>query len=472
MRESSSWAWEEFGAADLGDERRTARLVRMARRLAEGPAGAVSRVFDDLAERQGAYDFLSNDDIRSGAVLGAASAAAAGRCGGHDVVFVPVDGTSITLTDRAKSKPLGSVGPRKFPTRGLKLIDAIAVTPDGTPQGLLDLQFWSRSPKPAARKSRFKRRQQRETEMRYWNLAVDAVTAVMESNAPSVRPWFVMDREADEAGLLGKLSEADAFFTIRAAQNRVVEHQGRRKKLFSAVRASKCLGIRVLQLSRSPTRRARRAVLEIRATHLALQVPTYRTHKERAAVNVGAIEVREVGNHRDKLRWVLLTNYPISTLQDVERVLTSYEMRWRVEDFHRTWKAGGCNVEQVQLRSAEGIRKWATLLAAVATRAERIKHLARTQPDAPATIELAEDEITALIFAKRRIKTRVEKIPDDIPTMKLATRWIADLGGFAGHYKGYEPGATTISRGLEKLAIWTDALRTINQSHENKDKKR
>ena len=59
-----------------------------------------------------------------------------------------------------------------------------------------------------------------------------------------------------------------------------------------------------------------------------------------------------------------------------------------------------------------------------------------------------------------------------IPFGEYATRWVADLGGFAGHYKRYEPGATTISRGLEKLAIWTDALRTINKSHPKQRQKR
>jgi len=98
------------------------------------------------------------------------------------------------------------------------------------------------------------------------------------------------------------------------------------------------------------------------------------------------------------------------------------------------------------------------MLATVAVRAERLKQLARTNPDAPATIELSEVEIRALIIAKRRIKTRVETVPDGIPTIAQATLWIADLGGYAGHYKkGRQPGTVTIARGLNDLAIWTQA---------------
>ena len=101
--------------------------------------------------------------------------------------------------------------------------------------------------------------------------------------------------------------------------------------------------------------------------------------------------------------------------------------------------------------------KWFTLLGTVASRAERIKQLSRAEPDALASIELTDVEIVALITAKRLIKTSVEKVPDGVPTLEVATRWIADLGGYAGHYKGYKPGATTIMRVLQELAIWTQA---------------
>ena len=57
------WAAEQFGGTDLGDKRRTARLVRVASSAARSPAGKVSAVFDDDAERQGAYDFLESPHV-------------------------------------------------------------------------------------------------------------------------------------------------------------------------------------------------------------------------------------------------------------------------------------------------------------------------------------------------------------------------------------------------------------------------
>ena len=98
------------------------------------------------------------------------------------------------------------------------------------------------------------------------------------------------------------------------------------------------------------------------------------------------------------------------------------------------------------------------MLAAVATRVERLKHLARTQPDAPATIELSELELEALRAAKHKFKSRVETIPDGVPSIAQAVRWIADLGGYTGKSSGGPPGSTTIGRGLEWLLIWTDGF--------------
>ena len=48
---------------------------------------------------------------------------------------------------------------------------------------------------------------------------------------------------------------------------------------------------------------------------------------------------------------MLLTNAPTGTLGEAQAVLRGYAMRWRIEEFHKTWKSGRCHVELTQLRS-------------------------------------------------------------------------------------------------------------------------
>jgi hypothetical protein len=69
---------------------------------------------------------------------------------------------------------------------------------------------------------------------------------------------------------------------------------------------------------------------------------------------------------------MLYTNAPIDTSEQIQAVVHSYATRWRIEDFHKTWKSAYCCVEDTQLRSAAAARAWATLLATVATRVERL----------------------------------------------------------------------------------------------------
>ena len=241
MDEETAWAREEFGNADLGDARRNHRLIRLAARVAQQPGGTIAGVCRSAAERQAAYDLMSNKKVRSEALLQATTAATAGRCAEHEFVYVPVDGSSLVLTDRAKTKPLGSIGATRFPTRGLKVVDAVAVAPDGTFNGILDVQFWTRAAAKKKRRksqkkpSRHLRRRKRDTEMKHWSASVESVNQVLEKHAPGVRSWFVMDREADESKLLRQLGQAGTWFTIRAAQDRVVEWGGKSTRLFSAV---------------------------------------------------------------------------------------------------------------------------------------------------------------------------------------------------------------------------------------------
>lgn len=457
------WADTEFGHAALSDERLRFRLVRMAARVAAQPSGVVSQVFAFSAERQGAYDLLGNGRVRSDAVIDAVARATATRCGEGETVHVILDGTSVSLADPARAKELGSIGARKFPTRGIKFVNAYAVDDRGVPLGLLATTAWRRGRKNTA--SRFVRRRKGQTEMaKHWCPALETAAARVRAECPSAHIWTVGDRECDDTRFLHVASQLGTF-TVRAAQNRLVttSKDGRQSKLFSVARAGKLVGRRTLELPATPKRAARNAVIETRVARMKVLLPDPENRRHRDPLEVSVVHVREVGPVRGaRLEWRLLTNAPVETREQVDAIVTSYRLRWRIEEYHRALKAGGCNAEMTQLRSLEAIVKWVTLLGAVASRAERLKYLSRTTPDSPATEELSEAEIVALIIAKRKIKNSVEQVPDGVPTLAKATLWIADMGGYAGHYKkGRNPGTTTIMRGLERLAPWADAISAL-----------
>lgn len=152
----------------------------------------------------------------------------------------------------------------------------------------------------------------------------------------------------------------------------------------------------------------------------------------------------------------MLTNHPIGTAEDLAKIIEGYCLRWKIEDFHKSWKTGVCNVEETQLHSTDAVIRWATILATVAVRAEQLKHISRSTPDAPASDHLSTDELTTLRLLRRKYGPKNEQQPD-ILSISEATRWIADLGGYTGKSSGGPPGTITIQRGLQHLLIATEA---------------
>lgn len=428
----------------------------MLRRAAEQPAGRLTEIFAADAERQAAYDFLETH-IKPSAMTTAFAEASLRAVGDASFFYAVVDGTSLSLTDTCKTKDFGSIGKRVLPTRGLKVLDALAVASDGTPIGLLDLEFWARG--PASKKSRYARRREGATETARW---VDVITRTGElahQKAPSSAPWFLLDREGDDAEIL-RAAAKQGWFTIRAKHDRpVLLVDGRRQLLRRYMGKQRVCGRYDVDVPAGPQRRARRARLDLRFADVLLDLPQYATHS-RTTMNVRVVWARErrAPHGEERLDWMLLTNAEVNDFDAAKAIVDAYGYRWRAEDFHRTWKSGHCHVEDTQLHTKDRVIRWATMLAAVAARVERLKHLARSQPEAPASIALSPVEIEALRAAKTKYKARNETIPDGMPTIGQAVRWIAELGGYTGKSSGGPPGSTTIGRGLERLMIWVDAF--------------
>jgi hypothetical protein len=450
--EAYRWAAEAFGGAELGDRRRRDRLIAMAAAASERPDGHVCQVFSDAGEMHGAYDFLESRHTTASQIAAAMGAATARRCAEEPFVYVAVDGSSLTLSDHAREKDFGMIGAGKFGARGLKVISALAMTEQGATLGLLAQIWWSRPKKKRKTVEQRRRLRTEEKETQRWIDAIEQASAQCRKH--DAKPWFVMDRECDAGPILLALHHGETAFTVRSNWDRVVESTGKnRQYLRATLEAQQGWGSYVLDVPAAPKRSKRAANMILRVMEVTLRLRDRRTKKD-SWLPVTAVWVREEGTTPKGERpidWLLFTNQPVRTLRDARHILQGYAKRWRIEEFHRTWKSGACNVERTQLRSAEAAKKWATILAAVATRVERLKFLSRTEPDRPATVELADDEIRVLVVLARNIKKRAERSPTTALTIAEATDWIARLGGYTGKSSGGPPGSITIARGLECL---------------------
>src|SRR5205814_8348 len=129
----------------------------------------------------------------------------------------------------------------------------------------------------------------------------------------------------------------------------------------------------------------RTAVMQVQvaAVELDLLDPASKRHAVANFWAVRAIEVGTVPAGQSAIEWLLLTTFPVETSEAAQQVIVGYSTRWRIEEFHKTWKSGGCRIEETQLRQADHIQRWATILASVAIRIVRLKYLSRNAPEMP-----------------------------------------------------------------------------------------
>jgi len=416
----------------------------------------VSEVFRTDKEREGAYDLLENEHFEHEVLVESMTRSTASRCRGLPFVYVPVDGTSLTLIDHARKKDFGAVGTNSQGARGLKLIDALAIEPSGTPIGWLAQRFWARSAeRRLPRKGTYARaaRPLMEKETWHWIGAIRAATSKLDQEG--VRGWFQLDRECDSRPILLELAQRSHWWTVRNRGDRVIYLDGQRAtgRLHEQLARQRPQGRYQLEVSSTSARRARLANMVVRVGRATLRLRDRSNAEPVTRLSVTVVWTREQGTTppgEKPIDWVLLTNRDVTCLEHARQVIAGYAARWRIEECHKTWKSDGCNVEKTQLRSAGAVMKWATILAAVAARIERLKQLARTKPEAPASDELTPIEVQALVLLKRRYRNANENICDD-PSIQQAVLWIAQLGGYTGKSSGGPPGALTIRRGLDRL---------------------
>jgi len=335
------------------------------------------------------------------------------------------------------------------------MLNALALGPNGQTVGVIAQHFWAR--RETASKGY---RPLSKRESRHWHRALDSAKSALARSAPKTRMHALADREGDASFLIQRMVATGCDFTIRANGTRKVLISGQRINVREYLKKKKPLTTHTVAVPARHGQPARIAVLKVRTAQVTLVLRDH--HRQaRHPLTLTVVWAREVVSPRTgrRLDWMLYTTIEATTAHEATEAITRYSYRWRIEDFHRILKRGGGCVEDSQLRSPSAVIKWATLHSIVAGRAQRLRDTSRTTPDLPATTDLSEAEIEALIVLKTDEKRRTETISADGLTMRVAVRWIADLGGFtATGVSKTPPGATVIGRGMERI---TDTVKLL-----------
>jgi hypothetical protein len=454
----SQWAEEEFGEANLGDLRRTRRLIAIATARAQRPSVSLPQSFDHKAALKAMYKFCDNEHVSRDTILQSHYQATARRVATERIVLAVQDTTYVDYSHHPATQGLGILTDEH--QRGLLLHSTLMVTPNRVPLGLIDHQIIYRDPAEFGKKHRRKQRPIEEKESRKWLDSLRA-TASLQAACPNTHLVNVGDREADvyDVFVLSRQRQQDVL--VRAAWNRAVDHEER--YLWDVLESAPVAGTVSVTVPRQGSHPGRTATLTVQFTPVTLKPPRHRAPEHLPTIPVYGVLARESAPPAGvkPIEWLLLTTVPVVTFAKACERIQWYSCRWVIEIYHKILKSG-CRIETRQLGTAARLERYLAIDSVVAWRVLGLTFQSRDTPEMSCEAFLDRDAWQALACYRNQTLTP----PQQPPTLKQAAHWIAQLGGFLGRKGDGDPGVTVMWRGLQRLYDLVAMWRLFNYSNE------
>lgn len=439
------WAEQQFASCDLGDVRRTRRLIKFAAQVAADPDASTPAQTEKWSDLKAAYSLIDKKDVTFNAIAQPHWEQARQQESGTWLILS--DTTEINFGATNQATGLGPLG--QGVGRGFLLHSGLMVQPETEEViGLAGQKVRYR--KPAAKKESRTRRLARDRESQIWGELIEQIGLPPEG----VRFVQVCDRGGDNFEVYCKCLLNRQDWIVRAGRlNRVVLHQGEEVPL------SDYLGLLPLagtyQLSyRSKAYGPRKAQIEVRFGTVSVPAPRQKSPWLREQgielICMNVVEVREVNAPAgvEPLHWVLLTSLAVTTFDESWTVIEYYEKRPLVEEFHKALKTG-CRVEERQYETSERLEAITGLLGVTAVRLLQLRCAARQTPERPAEDVVPRHWVRVLSGLRRSRR---------IVTVRDFFRQLAGLGGHMLRKCDGEPGWITLWRGFEKLHLAVRAI--------------
>jgi len=437
------WAVSQFGTAELGDHRRTKRLVMLAASMAGNSSGSIPQQTGSAAEMKAAYRLFNEDDVTHSAICAPHFAQTRRLAGQRPLVFLVQDTCELNFTSHAHCEGLGPIG--RGDMRGLHQQNVLAVDPQTRrPLGLMYQAHHRWTRRPADHNRQAKHAVPVEERASYW--WIQAIRSV--GRPPGGVRWVhVGDRAEDVFGVYEAACEVNADWLIRAMADRRVETPAGPDSLFSYVRGLPARAVRTIEFHCSVQKKRRQAELQITAGAVTLLPsrfePAYR-HSAPIACQVLRVWEEDPPEGVPPLEWILLTTLPCDTTEDLVFSSQGYALRWTVEEFHKCEKTG-CQVEMRRLEHTDRLEPLIGLLSILAFWLLHLKYAVEDTPDAPA----------AQHFDSQMCKVMAAYLRKGGKSLKVREFWrgIGLLGGHMGRKSDGKLGWLRAWRGWQAFQL-------------------
>lgn len=281
---------------------------------------------------------------------------------------------------------------------------------------------------------------------------------------------FVHDREADIYEYMQYLLDSNLRFIIRAEQDRKLSDDSMLMSEFDGKYFNALGSIWIEQKGGRP---ARTAQLEFRTSTVTIRAPK-RLNDVEPFISVNILNIKEVGiDAKDKpIEWTLLTSEPLDTNEDIQNVAYYYACRWTIEEFHKCWKSGGCNVEGLRLEKVSNLERMAIVMAHSAVKIMHVRDslfkadISRRKPaiigvKEPKTVykeKSCEGVVPEIGWKLLWLKYEKSKpMPKSYPSRRWLMGMIARLAGWWDTGRTGRPGYATLWEGWVLLENMVEA---------------
>jgi Transposase DDE domain len=393
------------------------------------------------------WRFLRNPAVTAEEMVCHAVTGTAARVGGRDIVVVQ-DTSELALGGgRARANGYGPVG-KGGALRGLLLHAGLALEAGtGALLGLVDAQVWNRDEGAVSPR---RSRATADKESRRW-LDTTARASKMLAAANSIT--VVSDRESDIYEHFA-CRPANTHLIVRACQNRKIKAtpEDASALLFPFVDGLREAGRFRAKIPAAPGRKAREAELAVRFSPVTLCKPQNGAARDLPkTIALTLVDVREVSISEDgePIHWRLLTTHSVTSLREAHRIVDLYRMRWNIEEFFRTLKTAGFNIEDADIGEPPVMTNFVTAATVAAVTVMQLVKArdGTTDQQLADAFEPDDQPILEALSARLEGKTARQKNPHPKGSLAFAAWVIARLGGWTGYYG--KPGPQVMRRGLE-----------------------
>jgi hypothetical protein len=413
--------------------------------LVARPGSCIRRLGDGRAGEMQFHRLLHNRSVTADEMSRHASEQTAQRATGRHIVVVQ-DTSELVLGSRRARPDYGPVA--KGHAAGLLLHMSLAMEAGSQALlGLVAMQVWNRSREALAPR---RKRTTTAKESERWIAHTQRAGEVL---AAAASVTMVSDRESDFYELFVQ-RPSNVELVVRACQNRRIEAEDASHRLFDTIDASDEQGRFAITIPAAPGRRARQTELAVRFAPVAVRRPANGADPALPrAVQLTLVDVREISTPDDgsPVHWRLLTTHAVTTVSEARRVIDFYRMRWMIEEYFRTLKTAGLDIENAEIGDPHAMINFA---AAAAVAAVTIKQLVQARDgDTDQLLRDAFDPddqpIIEAVSASLEGKTERQRNPHPKGSLAFASWLIGRLGGWTGYYG--KPGPKVMRIGLTEF---------------------